>query len=77
MIQISLPCLHSSFHNAYPRYLKSRRDLLYFIRIESRDTTIGTKAALDENSQSTVTPHAMLGEELRQNRLGVTPAVYA
>ena len=29
MIQISLPCLHSTFHNACPRYLKSRRDLLY------------------------------------------------
>ena len=29
MIQISLPCLHLSFHNACPRYLKSRRDLLY------------------------------------------------
>ena len=29
MIQISLPCFHSSFYNACPRYLKSRRDLLY------------------------------------------------
>ena len=29
LIQISLPCLHSSFYNACPRYLKSRRDLLY------------------------------------------------
>ena len=29
MIQISLPCLHLSFHNACPRYLRSRQDLLY------------------------------------------------
>ena len=29
MILISLPCFHSFFHNACPRYLKSRRDLLY------------------------------------------------
>ena len=29
MNQISLPCFHSSFHNASPRYLKSSRDLLY------------------------------------------------
>ena len=26
MIQISLPCLHPSFHNACPCYLKSRQD---------------------------------------------------
>ena len=29
MNKISLPCLHSSFHNACPHYLKSRQDLLY------------------------------------------------
>ena len=35
MIQISLPCLHLSFHNACPRYLKSRQDLLYIARFYS------------------------------------------
>ena len=29
MFQISLPWLYLSFHNACPRHLKSRRDLLY------------------------------------------------
>ena len=29
IFQISLPSLHLSFHNACPRYLKSRRNLLY------------------------------------------------
>ena len=31
MFQISLPWLHLFFYNACPRYLKSRRDLLYLI----------------------------------------------
>ena len=31
MIQILLPWLHLSFHSACPRYLKSRRDLLYVL----------------------------------------------
>ena len=32
MFQISLPWLHLFFHNACPRYLKSRRDLLYILQ---------------------------------------------
>ena len=36
MIQILFPCLHLSFHNACPRYFKSRRDLLYLYFLDDK-----------------------------------------
>ena len=38
MFQISLPWLYLSFHNACPRHLKSRRDLLYHFRFLHQPT---------------------------------------
>ena len=37
MFQISLPWFHLFFYNACPRYLKSRRDLLYLLPLCGND----------------------------------------